>query len=369
MNIINKILSRLPLKNIVIFESNPDFSDNTYWLFRYLAENTDFFSTFKAIWFVAGEDKNRNELCGVPIKCIDNIKLDFISRLRRLYYTWFARIIFDCNRCIHKRRDNQYRIYLTHGMPFKNPVSYIKSVGKVDFVPVAGDGYIGYYSKYLDCNNIAFVGSPRNDIIINNRNKKEPYIIWMPTFRQHKNMSSNAIKAEFPLGIPVLKSNGEVKRLDEFLTAVGYKIMFRPHPAQDLSVLHLSKCENIIIANDSYLKENTTDLYTFISKSSALITDYSSVYIDYLLSHRPIALTLEDINDYSKQWPIYYEDIDELPGERLENIDDLINFIKDVAIGKDNYDEDRMQFMAKWGIKDIEASKTIYENIIKPVCE
>ena len=35
VNFILKITSFLPRRNIIIFESSPNFSDNTYWFFKY----------------------------------------------------------------------------------------------------------------------------------------------------------------------------------------------------------------------------------------------------------------------------------------------------------------------------------------------
>lgn len=363
-----KLLNKLPLKRIIIFESNPDFTDNSYWLFKYMAENTDLFKNYKCVWFVAKEKLKRNELCGIQIKCVDSISDKLGKRLIRLYYTWFAKVIIDCNRCIHKRRDKQYRVYLTHGMPIKIPDAYMKGVGKCDLLPVSGQGFIDYFSRYVERKSIRNIGTPRNDILISNKDVpvKEKYIVWMPTFRQHKTATKNKIENIFPLGLPILKTIEDIDELNRCLEENNVKMMLRPHPAQDTSILKIHQGENIIIATDEYLNLRGEQLYDFISKSSGLITDYSSIYLDYLFLDKPIGLSLEDAKEFAAQWPLFFADMENgVPGKNIINVDELCSFVKSIADECDAEKGKRREFMKTWGMSEIESCKTIVNLIIK----
>lgn len=363
MSFILNILKKFKLKNIIVFESNPDFSDNTYWLFKYMAESTDYLKKYKCVWFLGDITKKKKKLCGVPIICISNFaKVSLFNKLRRFYYHFFAKIIIDCNRCIHKRRSDQYRVYLTHGMPIKIPETYLRVVGSCDLLPVSGEGFIDFFGRYVDRDSVRMAGSPRNDILVKSKNEKyaEKYIVWMPTFRQHKSAVSNMIENRFPLGLPAIKNKDEIEKLNLVLEENNIRLMLRPHPAQDLSVLKIKQGGNIIIAHDDFLASKEVDLYTFISKSSALITDYSSIYLDYLFLDKPIGLTLEDAKDFSTQWPLFFNDMEnELSGINILSIDDLCSFVKDISQNIDDEKGKRREFMNTWGMNEINSCEVI----------
>ena len=77
-------------------------------------------------------------------------------------------------------------------------------------------------------------------------------------------------------------------------------------------------------------------MYEMIARTDALITDFSSVAIDYILVDKPIGFTLDGLADYAKTRGFAFEDPREyMPGEHLYNLDDLEKFIKNVSNGVD----------------------------------
>ena len=365
MDILKKMLGKISLKNYIIFESNPDFSDSSYWLYKYLVENTDIFKTYKCIWFVADYSQKRNLLCDNPIVCVDSTGNGLLVKLRRIYYHYFSKVIIVCNRPIKKMREDQLRIYLTHGMPLKIPDEYFRGIGTCDLLTVTGEWFIDFFKKYVKRECIQVLGLPRNDIFEYAKEEKDNYIVWMPTFRQHKSVVNNRIVNRFPLGIPILKNENEIKQIDTFLQNHGIKLMLRPHPAQDLSVLKIDKTDNIVIADDIYLSSIGESLYSFLARSMALITDYSSVYFDYLFLDRPIALTFEDIEEYSSQWQLIYDDLrKELPGVHINSTDELQNFILELISGIDSTRSERENLIMRMGIKKTESCMLITRYIM-----
>ena len=90
------------------------------------------------------------------------------------------------------------------------------------------------------------------------------------------------------------------------------------------------------------LGKSGVKLYEILSDTDALITDYSSIYYDYLLLDKPIGVTLDDFEEYTKKNGFPFENVlDILKGEYIYNKNDLIKFIKNVNQGIDEKRADR----------------------------
>ncbi len=361
---IKTVVSHMPLKNIIIFESSPSLSDNAYWFFKYLVEREHIQDKYKLVWFVTDDKSKRLTLLGIDIVCINVNSTLFIEKLKRYYYTIFSKFIIDSNVCVHKINKKQIRIYLTHGMPIKNIDEYLIDNYDFDLIPVTAEFFKSYFDKQPGFGAVEVLGSPRNDVFENsNKDTEHISIVWLPTYRQHANVSHMSVQNLFPLGLPVLKNKNDFGIVNKYLKEKNAFLYFRPHPAQDLSLIDFDECTNIILADDSFLENNGLTLYELLSVSSALITDYSSVYIDYLLLDRPIALTLEDVDIYTEKWPLIINDIDvNLPAQRVNTVEDLKMFISNVVIGEDVYKEERKRLCKKYNeVLDFKASENIYK--------
>ncbi len=365
LNKIKRFLYRLiyPIKKIVIFESNPDFADNTYWLFKYFADN-DLLSDYKFIWFISDSKNERKTLCNREIICVDRFDKSRKNIQKRVKYLYSAKVIIDCNRTIFKVRKRQIRIYLGHGMPIKKMDNCFnnKARGECDLLPLIGEHFKSMYEGFGYKSELQVCGYPRNEILTKFLPENDDrYIIWMPTYRQNKikNFYTD-YKNTFPLGIPAIKSKEELDVLDSFLCQNNIKLYFRAHPAQDLSFLGLLTMKNIFILDDAYLQKKDISLYEFIGKSTALITDYSSIYYDYLLTNRPIGLNFEDSVSYAQKYGLWYSNIrEELPGFLIDNLEDMLLFVENVVVGTDTYFEKRREFTEKYGIKEFSSCEII----------
>ena len=81
-----------------------------------------------------------------------------------------------------------------------------------------------------------------------------------------------------------------------------------------------------------------------IAVSDLLITDYSSIYYDYLLADKPIAVTWDDLEDYRRD-PGFAVDLDVFMKGAVKayNVEELITFIQDVASGRDTLKAERCE--------------------------
>ena len=95
---------------------------------------------------------------------------------------------------------------------------------------------------------------------------------------------------------------------------------------------------NIRIISDQDLADRGLQLYEVLAGSSALITDYSSVYFDYLLLNRPIATTTDDMEAW-KQMTGFAFDLDafyDRSTTRCPDLDALLSFLAGLQTGKDD---------------------------------
>ena len=78
--------------------------------------------------------------------------------------------------------------------------------------------------------------------------------------------------------------------------------------------------------------------------SDALITDYSSVFYDYLLLDRPIAFTINDLNEYADTRGFVFENpLQFMPGEKISTKHEFIRFLENVYQGDDRYQSKRKE--------------------------
>jgi len=91
-----------------------------------------------------------------------------------------------------------------------------------------------------------------------------------------------------------------------------------------------------------------------------LITDYSSVYFDYLLLNKPILFFVYDKKEYIQNQGDFMLDFDDsTPGIKVENVDDLENGILE-SLTNDAFKETRCSLKEKLFKDNTElASQTI----------
>lgn len=80
------------------------------------------------------------------------------------------------------------------------------------------------------------------------------------------------------------------------------------------------------------LVDNDVPTNLVLAATDALVTDYSSIFFDFLCLDRPILFLLTDLADYSESRGLY-EAPDQLPGRRATSVAELARFAADLAAG------------------------------------
>ena len=352
--IIRTIIYHLPKSNIILFESYPDFTDNTYPLFLELQK---LLPKYKMVWLVdrfsAHVPERRKKYNIVFTDC-----RNFAEEAIWLYYVSRCKALIHCNRYKKKIKDSQLSIYLNHGTPLKNVKGcYDMKAFSVDYVNTISEYFIETEAQTLNCPAERFVcfGFPRCDYfyapsrredindIVNGR-----YIIWLPTFRVHNSKTrDDAPNSVFNnIGVPLFYSVEALKGFNAFLQERNIHILYKPHFAQDLDAVKRETLSNFHIIYDEDILCRNLQLYEVIAQSEALITDYSSVFWDYMLLDRPIAITTDDIEAYRKGlgFVIDIESVWKETAETMQDSTGLCEFVDKVIAGIDTKQEGRRKW-------------------------
>lgn len=153
----------------------------------------------------------------------------------------------------------------------------------------------------------------------------EQLVAYIPTWRGR----------EFgPSSSPFAPANFDPDAFERFLAERDAHLVVKPHPRTDLPDDVRSKSRVHVLPKDF-------DLYPLLSHVDVLVTDYSSIYFDYLCLDRPIVFYPFDLEAYEEKRGLYYEYDEVTPGPTVERFDDLLDALDDVLSGVDEYEEER----------------------------
>ena len=336
-------------EKIIVFEGTHGAFDESSWvLYNYLRKK----NKYRFVWMV------KNSHC---YNCTNDTI--FVSRSHRCihfkaeYYYAKAKYTFytHSTNAVKNIRSGQEVVFIGHGYAIKNKKK--EEAPKTDFTYALaiGENAIEAQSKFLGCNKELFLplGLPRNDLLLANNmpgaknpfvyNKKfKKLIIWMPTFRKSYYDLLSEDNCDTETGLPIYETVQSLFELNEFLEGVGCLIILKIHMLQQEKDVYNNRFSNIIILKNSDLYKHDLQLYEVVGKTDALLTDYSSVSVDYLLLNKPIGYIISDIDCYNDGRGFTSEEpTDLMPGNLIRGQEDFISFVFDVLNGKDCYKEQR----------------------------
>lgn len=296
--VIKWLLVHLPGRNFIVFESIPDLSDNSKAVYDEMIRQ-GLHQKYKFFWRVKGNPK---ELPALP----NTIYLRESAKMDRLVFRWVtlrAKCLICCNDFLEEGAPFQKAFYLTHGTALKKLNNYYLPEG-ISYTLVASENVKEVMARELrgDIHTFFATGLPRNDVLQTADadistlfgEGYDKVIVWYPTFRQHK----NGLKTGASNALPILYDTEHAIQLNETAKNCNTLIVVKPHFAQDVGYIKNHALSNIRFIDDDFFKEHNIDSYTFVGSCDALITDYSSIYFDYLLCDKPVAVIWEDIEDY-----------------------------------------------------------------------
>ena len=345
--------------NYYLFSSSPDVSDNVLSFFRYLYLNGECDGKLM-IWML--EDVNTKEYYHDLIANLldrNSVDVKFVSRnsIKGLYYYLRSRFVFFSHGIYKgvKIPSNHIVVNLWHGMPLKT-IGYLDSNNQVSnssLMAVNSKAYQQIFSDAFDMKkeDIVITGQPRCDDLFTAKSireklpfliNKEKIIIWMPTYR--KSIKGDIrVDGENLNSLPALDWQ-EMQELDNYLSNNNYILIIKLHLMDALNNHTFSKYKSIKIIKESYISNSKITLYELLSVTDLLLTDYSSVYIDYLLINKPVAFFMNDFESYlNTRGFVFNNPKQKMPGQFLSNYNDLIVYFDNVFLGKDHFEEQRIK--------------------------
>jgi hypothetical protein len=121
------------------------------------------------------------------------------------------------------------------------------------------------------------------------------FVVWMPTFRQTRAIGAVRRWSESDLA----GSDDGREQLDalrEALEERGLQLVIKPHPMD----ADRRRWDGVTTVSERDLVRTGLSLYALLGQSRGLVTDYSSVWVDYLLLDRPMAFLVPDGDSYSR---------------------------------------------------------------------
>ena len=353
------------LEDIIIFRSGPmsstyiegmDFDDNSRALFEY-ALIVGVNKRYKLVWIVKDpfEWQGRfREYENVLFLSWDDADSDEMKKRDIFFYhLCLAKYLFmtDSYGFALGCRKDQTRVMLWHGCGFKARLSLSSNEHNYEYFTVPGDEYAKTYAKNfgLRDDQMIVTGLPKVDYIFHPDPKwqeklcikeAEKYVFWLPTFRNIDRPGferHNHTRPKGETGLPMVTSMDEMSKLNDLLVENNAVMIIKLHPMQDRKLIgDFSVFTNIQLFENNDLLEQDIQLNQILGYADALISDYSSVAVDYLVTDRPIGFTLDDFDSYEVERGFDWPDVkSHLPGKELYHFDEMYDYVKSVLTGVD----------------------------------
>ena len=231
--------------------------------------------------------------------------------------------------------------YFLRRLSDEKPHHYTLATG-----PMMAEIFTSAFNTTLD--HIIQEGYPRNDmlfddnkienlflnkekdtvnVILSFRGKGCKILVYMPTFRDSEKLFFKVM---------------ELEKFNKFLKKEKMIFFTKLHPKSKLKE-EFSKVSYSNIVNI----DADVDPYTFLKMCDLLITDYSSIYSDWLMLNRPSVLFPIDFEEYSNDTRECYFEYDEyMPEIKAHTMEDLMKDIKRV-MNEDTYERGRIELRNK----------------------
>jgi CDP-glycerol glycerophosphotransferase (TagB/SpsB family) len=372
------------------------FSDNSKYLYLYIKHNKP---GFRPIWL--SKDK-------YLLKRLKKYGYEsyYTYSLNGIYYSMISSVVIVSTGL----KDINYfviggakKIQLWHGTPLKHiclddevSTSYYKknmsfllkdfveklykiifpfTKNKYDFLISSSPEVSKNLHTAFNIDNIITTGYPRNDTLYGykwtqcaedyaylEKNCKSIHydyiIVYLPTHRSEGRKSADLLA---PYGF----NPQEMQKLLEKLNGV---LIIKAHFYNKNIILKsnddiLNKCTRIYMPSE----DEIPDVYPILKNTDLLITDYSSVYFDFLLLDKPIIFAPFDLAEYLlDDRKLYYEYDSVTPGPKAYNWKEVMKYMNEAINEPDKYKEERSHISQIFNtFADGQNSKRVYQKIIE----
>ncbi len=220
------------------------------------------------------------------------------------------------------------------------------------YAPVCSTLGRAYRAAELDLDplRVPIVGAPRNDRMLRSDahavrrellgdDAQRPSYLWLPSFREGRwGTRSRQDVAAYHAGLPFAPD--DVSRLDDWLSARGAVVVVKLHP-HDVARFGGSYRALRLLTQEDMERRGLT-LYQVLPAFDGLLTDMSSVWVDYLLLDKPMVFAFPDIDAYRAGRGLNLEPYEHwVPGPLTRTLDELLDALGDLLRGADPSADER----------------------------
>ena len=302
--------------------------------------------------------------------------LDFIFRLMTSKYIFFTHGIF-----LNSFSSRQVVVNLWHGILYKKVGALLGGSGiganiTVGTSPLTQEMFAKAFRVSRD--TVTTTGYPRNDKMLEaKRNKKkiqkeispeflkyQKIIIWLPTFR--RSVRGEIRKDGKEAGNPFYIENFDVEQFNKILRLHNTLCLVKPHPMAP-PFPTIQDLENLIFIDDKWIVDRKITLYDLVGVTDLLISDVSSVVIDYLLMDQPIICISTDLQEYKNSRGFYFSNIENWLPFLVQNRDDLFYHLGLYLANETDLDNTKREFLKNQFFQYHDSYST--ERLLKKVFE
>ena len=373
-----KCRKELPVdEKLILFEvyRGAKIGDTPYAMFLQMQQDT-FYADFKFIWTINSKDNPYRK----KISCFNNVQ--FCRRDDRQYAKTLASAKYLINNKAFPhyfvKRKEQIHISSWHATAFKalgkhqgGTMGQFKNITR-NYVQT---DYLVMPNKFtsdimLESNDVHDVfpghvieeGYPRNDLIINTKREEvlailrgvlqfdenKKIVLYAPTWRGETGNYENTTKETF-------------ENLEEIQKEIGeeYELFLKVH---DLTAKYIE--ENARASKFKIIPDwiDTNELLNIVD---ILITDYSSIFIDFLVLERPIIFYSYDLEEYIKDRGLYF-DMNDMPGPNCSTAAEVVSAVKEAEVLVSKYQDRYFKLKEEFcGRDDGKASQRVCDIIFK----
>jgi CDP-glycerol glycerophosphotransferase len=325
---------------------------NAYAIFYGLIKKEEF-KRFKHIWIISDFEDNKEIIN--EYKYVTNVK--FIRRDSRKYLKYLCSAKYIINNStlpgFFTKRKEQIYINTWHGIPLKKlgydmfdgniaVANTVRNFLSVDFLISPNKFMTNIFTESYKLNGIfqgkiIEEGYPRNDFIFHtdrdvilnklmkfgvevDENKK--IILYAPTWRGEDFFNPNCDIDEYCMFID---------KIYEKVSREEYQILVKPHQI----VYKFIKDDKRVLGR---FIPATIDTNQLLSVVDILVSDYSSIFFDFLVTGRPILFYIPDIEYYNNYRGLYFQ-ISDLPGPSSKSLEKIADWIIDIGNVNKKYKE------------------------------
>ena len=348
---------KLPInEKVVLYDSfmSRGLLDNPYAIFKQLISLTEF-DKLKHVWAIEDFEGNAPFIESLSSKGVVFVKRHSKEYLR---YLATAKYLFTnvSMPFYYVKKDGQILVNTWHGVPLKK-LGYdlddaVYTISNVLRSMLSSDYMISpcphltniYLDKYkldgLYTGKIIETGYPRCDLIESTDryeiiNRLSEYGIEIETdengdYKQLILYAPTWKGTDF--GKPDLSVDEYIKvkeTLERGLDQSKYQILIKPHQVVYNQLKDRNDLKGLFVP--AYI-----DADELMSITDILISDYSSIFFDFLITGRPVIFYVPDLKDYESYHGLYF-DMNNLPGPVTDKAEDICDYIKTLKQIKERY--------------------------------